>query len=211
LNQGHLVGELVRRVTGKSLTKFIAEEIAGPLGADFQIGALEKDWPRISTLLPPPPLTEQAGANPADKDSIAMKALSDPTPSAEFALGPEWRRGEIGAANGHGNARSLVRVLSTVSLGGEGYGVKILSPSTIDTIFREQTNGMDLVLNKPIRFGIGFGLPLPETVPWIPEGRKCFWCGWVSGRFQSEIQICARRTLMMHRAARRSSAILIRR
>lgn len=99
---------------------------------------------------------------------------------AAFALGPVWRGGEVGAANGHGNARSLVRILSVISRGGEVDGVKLLSPKTIDLIFEEQTNGMDLVLGKPLRFGIGYGLPLPEFVPMIPEGRICFWGGWVS-------------------------------
>jgi CubicO group peptidase (beta-lactamase class C family) len=48
---GHLNGELIRRTTGKSLKLFVAEEIAGPLGADFQIGALERDWPRVATII----------------------------------------------------------------------------------------------------------------------------------------------------------------
>src|SRR6202522_1545214 len=56
LNSGHLVGELVRRISGKTLRQFVAEEIAGPLGADFQIGAAESDWPRIADVVPPPPL-----------------------------------------------------------------------------------------------------------------------------------------------------------
>jgi len=56
LNQGHLVGEILRRITGKSLKQFVAEEIAGPLGADFQIGAAERDWDRIADVVPPPPL-----------------------------------------------------------------------------------------------------------------------------------------------------------
>ncbi len=155
MNQGHLAGELIRRVTGKSLKKFIAEDIAQPLGADFQLGAVEKDWPRISTLIPPPSLVSQTGAGEVDMNPIAMRALTNPGGSAEFALGPEWRGGEVGAANGHGNARSLVRILSTISLGGEVDGVKLLSPETIDLIFQEQTNGMDLVLGKPLRFGIG--------------------------------------------------------
>src|SRR3984885_8601 len=55
LNYGHLVGELVRRVSGKPLKQFVAEEIAGPLGADFQIGAAESDWDRIADVVPPPP------------------------------------------------------------------------------------------------------------------------------------------------------------
>lgn len=178
LTQGHLDGEVVRRVTGKGLKQFIAEEMAGPLGADFQLGAPEKDWPRISTLIPPPPLTGEVGA--FDPNSIAIRALTGPAPEALFALTPDWRGGEIGAANGHGNARSLNRIMSTVSLGGEVEGVRLLSPKTIDLIFHEQTNGTDLVLAQPIRFGIGYALPLHETNPIIPDGRVCFWGGWVS-------------------------------
>ena len=56
LNYGHLVGEVVRRISGQPLRQFVAEEIAGPLGADFQIGAAETDWDRIAPVVPPPPL-----------------------------------------------------------------------------------------------------------------------------------------------------------
>ena len=68
-----------------------------------------------------------------------------------------------------------------MSLGGEVDGFRLLSQKTIDLIFQEQTKGEDLVLGKPIRFGMGYGLPLKETIPVIPEDRKvCFWGGWVS-------------------------------
>ncbi|KAK3703006.1 hypothetical protein LTR37_014736 [Vermiconidia calcicola] len=178
LNQGHLAGELVRRVTGKSLKQFVAEDIAGPLGADFQLGAVEKDWSRISTLIPPPSLAAETGAAGLSADSVSMKALTGPTPDALFALTPEWRNAEIGAANGHGNARSVNRIMSTISRGGEVDGTRLLSQKTIDLIFQEQTKGTDLVLLKPLRFGIGYGLPLKESVPWIPDRRVCFWGGW---------------------------------
>ena len=56
VNYGHLVGEVIRRISGKTLKQFVAEEIAGPLGADFQIGAAESDWDRIAAVVPPPPL-----------------------------------------------------------------------------------------------------------------------------------------------------------
>src|SRR6201995_3554941 len=72
LNFGHLIGEVVRRVSGKGLKQFVAEEIAGPLGADFQIGARPEDSGRIAPIIPPPPLTGEVGA--ADPDSVAMKA-----------------------------------------------------------------------------------------------------------------------------------------
>ena len=63
-------------------------------------------------------------------------------------------------------------------MGGTANGVQLLSPDTIDLIFEEQSNGVDLVLMIPLRFGIGFGLPCPESVPAIPDGRICFWGGW---------------------------------
>lgn len=178
LNMGHLVGELILRATGKTLGDFIRDEIAAPLGADFQLGAAEKDWPRISELIPPPPLKESFPME--GEDSVAYRALTGPPPDALRALTEDWRQAEIGAANGHGNARSVVRVLSAVSLGGVVDGIQFLSPATIDLIFQEQSNGTDLVLGVPVRFGIGYALPKQETVSWIPEGRKCFWGGWVS-------------------------------
>lgn len=177
-NQGHLVGELVRRLTGKRLKCFITEEIAGVLDADFQLGAIEIDWPRIATLTPPPAFDTTGIFSP---DSVAAKTRRGPTPDASFAHSPLWRGSEIGAANGHGNARAVCKILSAVSLNGEVEGHRLLSPSTIDLIFREQTNGHDLVLDKPLRFGVGFGLPHAETTPWLPPGRKCFWTGWVRG------------------------------
>lgn len=177
LNQGHLGGELIRRVTGKSLKKFIAEDLAAPLGADFQLGAVEKDWPRISSLIPPPPITEAVGA--VDTESVAYRTFTAPVPDALYGLTPTWRGGEVGAANGHGNARSLNRIQSAISLGGEVDGVRLLSQKTIDLIFQEQTNGTDLCLGQPIRFGIGYGLPV-ESIPHIPQGKVCFWGGWVS-------------------------------
>ena len=169
LNFGHLIGEVLRRITGKSLKQFVAEEIAGPLGADFQIGAAEKDWSRISNVIPPPPLPFDLGA--LGMDSPTVKTLTGPLADASDANTPEWRRADIGAANGHGNARSVARILSVISRGGEVDGVRLLRPETIELIFREQANGIDVVLGVPLRFGIGYGLPQLETLPYVP-GRE---------------------------------------
>src|SRR5215469_6173186 len=159
LNYGHLVGELVRRISGKPLKRFVAEEIAGPLGADFQIGAAEGDWGRIAPVVPPPPLAIDLAA--MDPTSPAVRTLTGPFIEAEVANTPAWRNADLGAVNGHGNARSVARVMSVVARGGEVDGVRLLGPDTIDMIFREQLNGVDLVLGVPLRFGIGYGLPVP--------------------------------------------------
>ena len=176
LNYGHLVGELVRRVSGKPLKQFVAEEIAGPLGADFQIGCAQQDWGRIANVTPPPPLPIDLEA--LGMDSPAVKTFTGPVPVADYANTPDWRRADIGAANGHGNARSVARVMSAVARGGEVDGVRLLGPETIDVIFREQLNGVDLVLGVPMRLGIGYGLPLATLAAYIPDGKICFWGGW---------------------------------
>jgi CubicO group peptidase (beta-lactamase class C family) len=179
VTSGHLVGEIVRRITDKSLKKFVREEIAGPLGADFQIGARPDDDARIAELVPPPPLDVPLDAVPADHPM--RKTFAAMPPTSEAALAAEttaWRRAEIGSANGHGNARSLVRALSPISLDGNANGVRLLSPDTIDLIFQEQANGTDLVLAMPARWGMGFALPCPEAVPDIPDEKICYWGGW---------------------------------
>ena len=175
-NQGHLVGELVRRLSGKPLKTFVAEEIAGPLGADFQIGAAEADWDRIAPVTPPPPLPFDLAS--LDPDSPVYKTFTGPVADAGAANTPAWRRAELGALNGHGNARSVARILRVLALGGAAGGVRLLSPDAIGLIFDEQSHGPDFVLGVPLRFGIGYALPETETVPYIPQGRACYWGGW---------------------------------
>ncbi len=180
LNQGHLVGEVVRRISGKSLGTFFADEIAGPLGADFHIGLDPAHFDRVSNVVPPPALPVDIEAL-GGFDSIAVKTFSGPAPGAEASWTSEWRRAEIGAANGHGNARSVAQVQNIVANEGVANGRKFLSPSTIDLIFEEQARGIDHVLGIPLRFGIGYGLPAAE-VPYISRGRShekvCYWGGW---------------------------------
>jgi len=163
-------------VTGKQLKAFVADEIAGPLGADFQIGAIESDWERIAPVIPPPPLRLDMDA--LDRNGPAYKTFTGPLLPAESANGPDWRRADMGALNGHGNARSVARILKSLALGGTVDGVRLLSPDTIDLIFDEQSHGRDLVLGVPLRFGIGYALPEAETVPYVPQGRACYWGGW---------------------------------
>ena len=143
---------------------------------DFQIGAAESDWGRIADVVPPPPLPFDLEA--IGMDSPAVKTLTGPLVAAEEANTPAWRLADIGGANGHGNARSVARILSVISRGGQVDGVRLLSPETIEMIFREQANGIDAVLGVPLRFGIGYGLPQQDTIPYIPDDKICFWGGW---------------------------------
>ena len=174
-NQGHLVGEVIRRITNTTFRHFVADEIAKPLGADYQIGAREADWDRIAPVVPPPRPDDDP--RELDPESVMVKTYTGPVASAKAANSPEWRRADLGALNGHTNARGLMQVMRTMSLGGEAGGVRLLSPETIDLVFDQQSDGVDLVLEAPFRFGIGFCLGSP-IVPYVPAGRTFFWGGW---------------------------------
>jgi CubicO group peptidase (beta-lactamase class C family) len=171
VTQGYLVGEVVRRITGVSIGTWFASEVAGPLGADFHIGLPPAEDARVSPVIPPEPLD----ASGHDPTSIPIRALTNPNVDASMANTEWWRRAEIPAANGHGNARSVAAIQDAIAGGGETGGVRLLSEKGCDVIFDEQSNGTDLVLQVPMRMGMGYGLS-GELMPMGP--RTCFWGGY---------------------------------
>jgi CubicO group peptidase (beta-lactamase class C family) len=174
LTQGYLEGEIVQRVTGRSLGEFVAEHITGPLGADFHVGTPASCDSRVAHVIPPPPIGLPPGVA---RDSVLVKTFGNPVLDATRSWEIPWRRAEIPAAGGHGNARSVAQVHAPMACGGEANGIRLLSEKTIAAVFDEQCNGVDLVLGMPLRHGIGFGLPLPQA-PIGPNPRTCFWGGW---------------------------------
>ena len=156
LTQGHLIGEVVRRVTDQSIGAFFAQEIAGPLNADFHIGTPDEQAPRVSPLEPP-----ATNVTPADDGSVASRTFKNPPVDATQAMDPNWRRAEIPAANGHGNARSTVRAQTPMANGGEAFGKRILSEAGVRRVFEQQSSGTDLVLGIPVNFGMGYGINNP--------------------------------------------------
>ena len=171
VTQGYLVGEVVRRITGLSLGRFFKETVADPLGADFHIGLPPEADQRVAPLIPPPPVDLREAGFP----ELAIRTLTNPLITGEMTAAGWWQRAEIPAANGHGNARSVAAIQSIVACGGEARGTRLLSEDGVSAIFEEQSNGRDLVLNVPLRFGMGFGLA-SETMPMGP--RSCAWGGY---------------------------------
>jgi CubicO group peptidase (beta-lactamase class C family) len=174
LTFGHLIGEVIRRITGQRLGEFFAAHVAGPLGADFHIGLPLSEFHRIANVVVPPPSPGDppplVDPTQLDPNSVAVKTWTNPTGfRAESSWTERFRRADIGAANGHGNARSVARLQSAVACGGVALGVRLLSPQTIDRIFEVQSDGIDLVLGIPLKFGIGYSL--------YPGGRVCAWGG----------------------------------
>ncbi|MCH8815366.1 MAG: beta-lactamase family protein [Chloroflexi bacterium] len=160
---GFLAGELIRRITEKSVGTYFRDEIASPLGIDFHIGLPEEHDPRVAEIIPPP-LSDAAG------DSALAAALRDPTSMTfkAFLLSPDmmipnlvntrqWRAAEIPAANGHGNARSLAGVYAALARGGELNGVRVATSPAIERASREEAIGDDAVMpGWPLRVGLGF-------------------------------------------------------
>jgi CubicO group peptidase (beta-lactamase class C family) len=171
ITQGYLIGEVVRRITGVSIGEWFASEVAGPLGADVHIGTPESEDPRISLVIPPPP-EELDSLGPS---RIALRVMTNPPLDPTYPGHAWWRRAEIPAANGHGNARSVATVQSIIAGSGEARGIRLLSEKGCSAIFDEQGKGRDLVLGVPNRFGMGYGLSA-ETMPIGP--RACYWGGY---------------------------------
>jgi CubicO group peptidase (beta-lactamase class C family) len=176
LTQGYLEGEVVRRITGQTIGEFAAKEVTGPLGADFHIGTGPEHDDRVAHVIAPSGTLTDAMPD-ADHSSVAWRTLSNPELDAAVSSTIEWRRSEIPAAGGHGNARAVALIHTPMACGGEANGVRVLSPQGIEPVFDEQTNGQDLVIPMSVRHGIGFGLPSPD-VPISPSERACFWGGW---------------------------------
>ncbi|MCZ6462800.1 MAG: serine hydrolase [Proteobacteria bacterium] len=197
MTQGYLQGELVRRVTGRSIGTFFREEVAEPLGADFHIGLDPVHDVRVGELI----LPERTLADQLPQDgSVAARTHQSCVLRGDEPRTRAWRGAEIPAAGGTGNARSVGRVHSALACGGTVDGVRLLSPETVEGILEEQTNGTDLVLGLPIRFGMGFGLR-SDLLALSPNERMFFWGGW--GGSLALIDLDARLTIsyVMNRMA----------
>jgi CubicO group peptidase (beta-lactamase class C family) len=173
ITQGYLVGEVVRRVTGMSVGSFFAKELAGPRGADFHIGLAPEHDSRVAKVIPPAPLPLDG----VDPTSMPIRTLSNPPLDAAQSWEAAWRRAEIPAAGGHGNARSVAAVQSVLACGGEVGGHRYMSERWCEAVFEQQSHGTDLVLGVPLAFGMGYGLITDET-PLSTNRRSVFWGGW---------------------------------
>ena len=173
LTQGYLVGEVVRRVAGRTVGRVFRSEIAEPLGADFHIGLPASEDARVAEMIPP-----ATAATPFDEPTeVQLNAATNPVLDvAAVTASRAWRGAEIPAANGTGNARSIARVHSALACGGAIDGVRLLSEAMLDRIVEEQIRGTDVFSDSPARFGMGFGLAT-ELTP-FPNPRTFFWGGW---------------------------------
>lgn len=164
LTYGWLAGEIVRRVDGRRIGQFFADEVAGPLGLDFWIGLPESEEERVARLCGAP--------RPEGEELELMMKIAGPgtnggkalTMSGALAIAGNdmpfntraVHASEMPAANGITDARSVARMYAATI--GEVDGVRLVNDSTVDTMRAEQVHGDDLSLVLPTRFGYGFML-----------------------------------------------------
>jgi CubicO group peptidase (beta-lactamase class C family) len=174
ITQGYLVGEVVRRITGKSLGTVFREEIAEPLGADFHIGLPASEDARVAELIPPPP---GQGSGDASQSEVQKITFNNPVIDVSATKTRAWRGAEIPAAGGTGNARSVAEIHTILANGGVAKGKRFMSEAGCRKALELQIDGPDLMLGANQRFGLGFGLgggvvPLPN-----PED-SMYWGGY---------------------------------
>ncbi|MGP3977869.1 serine hydrolase domain-containing protein [Streptomyces sp. 8N114] len=177
---GWLVGEVIRRVSGRTPGRFFADDIATPLGLDFFIGLPASERDRVSrmvyqqpevdfTTAPPESIPEELRELVAawrDPNSFSNRAfqVTDP-PEIDFNS-PDVQAAELPASNGIATARGLARMYA--ALIGEVDGVRLLTPETLASATQEQASGADQVMVAPSRFSAGYMLPIdtnPMTGP----------------------------------------------
>ncbi|WP_037619707.1 EstA family serine hydrolase [Streptomyces aureus] len=157
LTFGYLIGELVRRITGRGIGAFFAEEVAAPLGADFHIGLSAADDHRLAPLVPPPSLTDDYAADAPPGPDGTRRENTGAVIRVKDANSVAWRRARIPAVNGYGNARSVALVHSVLANHGSVGGVRLLSPGGCEPAWQEAFRGDDRVLGTPMSWTTGFG------------------------------------------------------
>jgi CubicO group peptidase (beta-lactamase class C family) len=174
LTYGHLAGELVRRVTGRSLGTFLDDEVRRPLDLDgFFVGTPEGEHARVAPvprMIDPGPravtvakgLDQVTRRRPFRVDLRALGAAGAPR-GFDVANTPEFLSAEIPSANGTFTARSLAAVYANLATPPDAPN-RLLSADHVRLLGREQNSGRDLVLPMQPRWRLGYHQPFPRTV-----------------------------------------------
>ena len=160
LTFGFLVGEVVRRVSGRSFGRFFREEVAGPLGLDFHFGLPESEEPRVAPCIPQPP------PDPERLTPMERQAFSDPGSVTFLMLANTGgylspgecdtraaHAAEIPSAGGVTNARGLAGLYAPLANGGGG----LVDEGSVRRMAAvSSATGVDATILLPTRFSLGF-------------------------------------------------------
>lgn len=189
MTQGYLIGELIRRSTGRPYLEFLEQEILKPLGSSYMAKIRADDVERVAEVSFDPDVHPL----PTNKEEeIGYKAREPLFGAIErWFKSPVWFSGKFPALDGHSNAKGLAEVGSILACGGTVHGHRYLSDTLVTLMSEEEIYTDDLVFHMPMRFSLGVGLgskeyPLPfeRAMHWggfggsiifmIPEARACY-------------------------------------
>ena len=157
---GWIVGELIRRVTGRMPGDYLGDEVVRPLGLDFFLGLPESEDARVATLYPAPEASALDELAAADPTALFARVMTGPSNLLHYD--DSWntrllRGAQLPSSNGHSDARSLARLYAACLVPVDG--VRLLSDQSLDRATTVESSGEDLVLGQPLTFGLGFALP----------------------------------------------------
>lgn len=148
---GHLVGEVVRRVDGRSPGQYLRDEVCGPLGLDFHVGLHDDELRRVADLTG---FGAALAASMEGRSPLYHSALSNPGGALDpgFVNGEAWRRAQVPAVNGHGTARAVAGLYVALQQG------ELLSPEMLGQLTTGHGPEPDLVMGSDTEWGLGVGL-----------------------------------------------------
>jgi CubicO group peptidase (beta-lactamase class C family) len=157
---GWIVGELIRRVTGRMPGDYLADAVVRPLSLDFFLGLPESEDARVATLYPAPDASALDELAAADPTTLFARVMTGPSNLLHYD--DSWntrllRGAQLPSSNGHSDARSLARMYAACLAPVDG--VRLLSDQSLDRATTVESSGNDLVLGQPLTFGLGFSLP----------------------------------------------------
>jgi len=173
-HQGFLLGEIMRRVCGKTVGPFLRSEVTTPLNAEYYIGGMtEEEQSHVAEVMPNMDAKLFAAKEGADQTSLRALAFKQnpPEPWAVTLNRPEWRTVEIASGNGHGNARGVARIYGALG-NGELDGVTLMSERQLEAMITEQHNQTEALQDRPYHQALGVLLNTPEAVYMGPNMRS---------------------------------------
>lgn len=154
ISYGPLANALFRRIDGRTMAQFVADEISGPFGLDLSIGLPEAEANRASEIIAPPTLSS-TDANPTPSRAQAA-ALANPVLDPRSANTAHWRASPMPSVNGFATALGLARLYGAMANDGMLDGIRLLSPGVIAQATRVRIDSTDLVLGMQARWAAGF-------------------------------------------------------
>jgi CubicO group peptidase (beta-lactamase class C family) len=172
--QGYMLGEIMRRVTGKTFQAFVQQEIADPLDADFLMGGLSsRDQLRCAEVLPNLDARLLA-AKEEEKESLRARTMLQypKEPWSTVLNSRPWRTSEIASGNGHGTACAIARIYGVFAGGGEFKGRCFMRTASIENMIKEQHHQIEIVQERHYHQGLGILLNSPDAVYMGPNPRS---------------------------------------